>query len=642
MSRIVAFSKIPFLYITVFYCVGMLFSSGFYLPVDSIIVILLASLLSLMIFLRFKLNQFYLVSIAFLFIGIGAFTYKMKDVERLGIPDQGAFVLKVQEATKGKKDWNKVIGEIKGYIKNDTLQTANERIVLFVQNEMFEKGDVVLAYLKMNTIKNKNNPGEFNAEMYWRTKGIQKMAFVESWKVKYLDHLEPNFFQSKTDDIRKSIQSTLNASFSKEVSSLISALLLGDKSMLSQDVKSNFSKAGAMHVLAVSGLHVGIVLIILSTFLSWFKRWFSKKSALIISIVLLWIYAAVIGFPLSVVRACFMFTLLSLSVLSNRQNNVLNTLFFSAFVLLLIEPKWIFDIGFQLSYMAMLGIILLHPLLKDAVFIKNKWGKKVWDWSTLSIAAQLFTLPLTLYYFHQFPNYFLISNLGMILFSGVLLALSILFVAVYKIPFLNSIVAIVLAWGISAMIYFVDWVANLPYSTAVGFNLHPLEGFFIILIILFMYSLHKHVRFSLIASLAFLLVLGYVQVKRYNVMEMNEVVLFSSSQRIVAVKENKMIKCFYPNGKRKDATYIMDGYTKVAPGEVEFIEWEEGVYAFDNTIELNHQKKNTIVRVGDIHYNIRSRYDSPKINKGINIEMPFLESSKESKNLGEGAIRIPY
>lgn len=646
MKKIQPFSQVPFLYITVFFILGILCAQSVVLDIDYLGVMLLFFITILTWTLRKKNNllRILFMSSSFFFLGVFSWAYALEDVSPVDDQPQ-SYIVHIDEVSKGKKDWNKVVGRIKGIVKGQDVIDVYVPVLLYVQNEMFLPGDIILTKLKLNKIKNKLNPGEFNTERYWKTKGIQYMAFVESWKVKYLDHIPGNKLIEFSNSIRASILKTIKTQFNTEVSGVISALLLGDKGSLDKNIKSDFSKAGAMHVLAVSGLHVGIVLALLTTFISRFKKWFSKKKALLISILLLWLYAAITGFPLSVVRACFMFTLLSLSLLSNRQNNLLNTLFFSAFVLLLINPKWIFDIGFQLSYMAMLGIFLFQPVLENAIYIHNRWLKKIWDWSVLSVSAQLFTLPFTLVYFHQFPNYFLISNLGMILFSSTLLTMAIVFVVVSKIPILNSIVIFLLGFGVVGMIYFVNFIANLPFSTATGYNLTIFDGGLLLFIILLLFLFRDIRRFKLVASVVVLMTIFYLQLNRIGSMDSNEIIVYSSSNRIISVKNGNSIICFHPEGKKEKASYLIESYSKIAPGNVTFQVWEKGEYLLGNSlmkVKIEHMEKRTVIAVNSDKWNIRSRYDSQRINDGENIDLPFLQSNKESNNLEKGALKICF
>ena len=154
-----------------------------------------------------------------------------------------------------------------------------------------------------------------------------------------------------------------------------------------------------------------------------FSKVISKKKSLFIILLLLWLYALLTGFSPSVSRAVFMFSILGIAKSTSNSYNPINSLFFSGFILLLINPLYIYDIGFQLSYLAMLGIFIFYKPFVSMFYFNNLFLNWIWKGSIIGVSAQLMTLPITLYYFHSFPNYFLITNLGIMCVSSVLLIL---------------------------------------------------------------------------------------------------------------------------------------------------------------------------------------------------------------------------
>ncbi|MDH5380504.1 MAG: ComEC/Rec2 family competence protein, partial [Cyclobacteriaceae bacterium] len=217
----------------------------------------------------------------------------------------------------------------------------------------------------------------------------------------------------KLDKIRNSSNSIINKFIaSVRERSVLKALLLGDKSELSEETKVQYSKAGAMHVLAVSGLHVGVTYLMLTFLLGYIpylKNSKVIKGVLVISF--LWFYAFFTGMSPSVVRAVSMFSLFAFAELINRKSSILNTVFFTAFVMLLFDPLLLFQVGFQLSFMAVLGIVIFNPIFAKFFTFNSKVLNYCWKIVSVSLAAQVTTLPIVLFYFHQFPVLFLITNL---------------------------------------------------------------------------------------------------------------------------------------------------------------------------------------------------------------------------------------
>ena len=307
-----------------------------------------------------------------------------------------------------------------------------------------------------------NNPGEFDTKAYWNNKGIYATVFVTDGDYKVIDKAPAPFYEKWRTAVKELFNDIFSSHLNGDELAIASALVLGDKSLLSQDLRQSFGAAGAMHVLAVSGLHVGIILELLLFVFGRIPKVFSKKRALILALLILWTYAMIIGFPPSVVRATLMFTLLSIGRLASEESDSLNILCFSAFAMLIFEPLLIYDIGFQLSYLAMLGILTIQKPISTLFFIPNKWLKKLWDGTSVGIAAQLFTFPLTLYYFHQFPNYFLLTNIGMMIFAGIVLSLGIILLSTNWIGFIGKFIAIGFGFSIAAMLFFVQWIEGLP------------------------------------------------------------------------------------------------------------------------------------------------------------------------------------
>lgn len=255
-----------------------------------------------------------------------------------------------------------------------------------------------------------------------------------------------------------------------ESSALAQALLLGDRSALPGELVQAYSSSGLIHVLAVSGLHVGIVYLLLQTVLGKVLR---KRKGLLLAILLasLWSYAAVTGMSASVTRASLMCTVLALGKHWQRQAGVYNTLSGAALLLLWYQPVWLFDTGFQLSFAAVTGIVYLQPILLKSVYLPHPWFYKVWELSCVTLAAQLFTLPLTLHYFGQFPNYFLLTNLLVLPLMAPLLGGCLLVLALSPIPLLAKPLGWLLGTGIGWLNEMVLAFERLPGAVSSGIRL---------------------------------------------------------------------------------------------------------------------------------------------------------------------------
>ena len=263
------------------------------------------------------------------------------------------------------------------------------------------------------------------------------------------------------------------------------ALILGEKSSLDRETLRTFSSAGAMHVLAVSGLHVGIVMLIFSFLLKPIKRLPKGRLLFVICVVLcIWFYALITGMSSSVLLAAVMFSFVIVGKELERENSVYQSIMVSAFILILIEPFVIFQVGFQLSYLAVLGIVFLQPKIYNLFYTKYFLLDKIWQISSVSIAAQLATFPLGLYYFHQFPNFFMISNLIVIPLAFAILIAGMVYFAFFWLPGVNYICFTVLEGLLTFLNKGVKWVEELPHSIYWGVSIHWFEVFWLYSIIL--------------------------------------------------------------------------------------------------------------------------------------------------------------
>ena len=250
---------------------------------------------------------------------------------------------------------------------------------------------------------------------------------------------------------------------------IASALTLGDKSMLDKELKRSYSATGASHVLAVSGLHVGIIyLVIIALLQQLFRGNRFKPIRVILALTGLWSYAFVAGLSASVVRASVMFSLVSIGEMMRRKSPSLNIVFASAFLMLLYEPRYLNDVGFQLSYAAVFAILLLHERIYKSLKISNFILDKAWSLTSVSIAAQLGTMPIMLYHFHQFSNCFWLSGLIVIPAATLLIYGCSLLLMATSFPVISNVIGSLLSGLIKGMNSSIRWLEGLPHSNVSG------------------------------------------------------------------------------------------------------------------------------------------------------------------------------
>ena len=259
-----------------------------------------------------------------------------------------------------------------------------------------------------------SQPGSsFDYRTFMRYQNVFHQHFISPENIKVLDNRPPNMIVQFSLQLRKRFERIFRKYIKGENEERIAlAIVLGMREQLTPELKASYAQAGTMHILAVSGLHVGILYLVMLGLLGWLKKgkvgnWIVAT----ISLSVLWMYALITGLSPSVFRAVIMFTVIILAQAFQRQSNIYNTLAISALILLLINPFMITSIGFQLSYIAVIGIVYIYPKLFLWIKVNNYFLEKAWSIVCVTASAQLATFPLTLYYFHQFPTYFMASNL---------------------------------------------------------------------------------------------------------------------------------------------------------------------------------------------------------------------------------------
>jgi competence protein ComEC len=305
------------------------------------------------------------------------------------------------------------------------------------------------------------NPHQFDYKAYLKRQQIYHQLFVthsELFTISTHKHTVIGY----ASKLREHIQTKLkDYDFNDDEYAIISALLLGQRQDISKDIYESYTQAGAIHILAVSGLHVGIILILLNTLLkplAYLKH--GKLIKISLLVILLWCFAIIAGLSASVTRAVTMFSVIAIAMHYKRPTNIYNTLAISVFILLLFKPSFLFDVGFQLSYLAVLVIVIIQPMLYKLYQPKYKIINVFWNIFTVTLAAQFGVIPLSLFYFHQFPGLFFLSNLVIIPFLGIILGFGIVIIILSSFSILPKILADAYAFIISTMNNFIQWVAH--------------------------------------------------------------------------------------------------------------------------------------------------------------------------------------
>ena len=334
-------------------------------------------------------------------------------------------------------------------IKKDSIHSALPIDAIYTTN------------VNLNKVKAPLNPDQFSYKNYLDKQQVHYQLYADHTTIFNLPHTSTSLF-GYAATFRNYINTQLTAyKYTKDQLSIINALILGQRQNITKAVYDNYTNAGAIHILAVSGLHVGIILLLLNLIFSPLERLkHGKTIKTIILLILLWTYALIAGGSASIIRATTMFSIVAIGINLKRPTNIYNTLAISVFVLLLIKPNFLFDVGFQLSYAAVIAIVSFQPILEQLWTPKYKLPKLLWQTLTVTIAAQFGIIPISLYYFHQFPSLFWLSNLIVIPFLSMILGLGLLVItlALLSVPksFISDAFGLVIDW----MNQFFGWISS--------------------------------------------------------------------------------------------------------------------------------------------------------------------------------------
>ncbi len=251
----------------------------------------------------------------------------------------------------------------------------------------------------------------------------------------------------------------------KDELGIAEALLIGYTNDLDKDLVQAYSNTGVVHIIAISGMHLALIYVLLVWFFAkipLINR--SKFVQLLLILSCLWLFSILTGASPSVLRAAVMFSFIAVGKTYFKQASIYNSLAASAFVLLCYNPYYLWAVGFQLSYLAVLGIVIFQKPIYNCFYIKNKWLDKTWQLVSVSTAAQLLTFPVCIYYFHQFPNLFLISNLVALPLSAIILYAEIILIAFSWIPFVGTWLGKLVTALVWVMNKIILWINDLPFA----------------------------------------------------------------------------------------------------------------------------------------------------------------------------------
>lgn len=486
-------------------------------------------------------------------IGVGITSYTMQN-EKLQtnhytnlklLEDFNSITFKIDERLKPDSYNDKYIVTVKSFDN----KPATGKLLINIRNESLTKplavDDILFTSTQLQEIQKPLNPHQFDYSKYLELQQVYHQLYLKQDELLLLSDTKTTIY-GYADQLRSKINAKLvEAGFKGEVLSIMNALLLGQRQTIDKTTYNNYVNSGTIHILAVSGLHVGILLWILNyIFRPLLHLKYGNYIRLFVLVSILWTFAVIAGLRPSVTRAVTMFSVISFAMHLKRPTNIYNTLVISAFLILLFKPTFLFRVGFQMSYLAVLGIVSIQPILYRLWKPKFLIPDKLWQIFTVTLAAQAGVVPISLFYFHQFPGLFFISNIVVIPFLGAILGFGLLIIALALLNMLPNFIVIAYSYIIESLNAFIAWVAqfedflfrDIPFTI-----LQVICSYFLIVALVQVYKF-KNFRWVTISLVSVLCLQGVTFYDTYKAQD-NAFIIFNKSRySVIGEKLNDVLK----------------------------------------------------------------------------------------------------
>lgn len=419
--------------------------------------------------------------------------YEARIVSEVTIkPNHNAFLIEMLSA-KSAKGWTNVHGRVKIYARDSSTQ-------------YLEYGDTVLIWACPQQVAAPKNPKQFDYLAFLSRQNIHHQQFVGAGEITKLSSPKGWGFMRIALKARHYSDSVLKTFLKPETEeyAVAAALLLGLRTELDDDTLQAYSVSGTMHILAVSGMHVALLFVVFDWLLSWWKvRKRGNWLYLVAALTILWSYATLTGLSASVLRAAAMLTVVVLAETFGKRKNIYNTLSASVFGLLLYCPYLLLDVGFQLSCLAVFGIVFIHRQLERLWSSPYFLLDLLWQTLCVSVAAQIMTMPISLYYFDQFPTYFLLANLLIVPWCSFMMYSGLLLLILHAVPYIGWLLAWITKWQIWLMNFIVFQIDTLPMASIEHIHLEMWEVvlFYLFLFTMFLFLVQKRFNYLIISFL---------------------------------------------------------------------------------------------------------------------------------------------
>jgi len=535
-------------------CIGLNFISYVYTTPLTILFVLLSLIF---IALNFTYKQFNIYkarwlggtlisSILFLFgcITVARYNELRQPNHFFKIPSQ-YIIANISNEPILKNGYVHLIAKVEESINNGKRSPSCGKLLISIKDTSAKRlsyGDELIIPAKYTLVDPPFNPAEFNYKNYLANQNIHYQQFLHPKQYAVIGHDVDNPIIAYSLKLRQQlVQKFKKNMHDTSAIAVASTLILGYKADMSSDVLQAYSKTGTMYVLSVSGAQVAVIYLMLTLTLSFLNTYkYGRLLRAIIIISVIWYYALLTGFSPAVCRAVVMASMIVIGKTYNRYINSLNILAVSAYLLLLYDPYFVTEVGFQLAYIAVAGLIILRPIIYKWLKFKNKWADKLWALCSLSIAAQVITFPLSAFYFHQFPVYFLVSNLFVFIPVTIIMYTGIVYLLLPQIPVVSKALGYVLEHSILLMNKFLTFMEHAPFSSINKIWINPAEYLLLyaIIISLFYYLYYKKSWLLQLSLVCILLLSISISIKKISAQHSNSIAFLNLHKHVGIMMKN--------------------------------------------------------------------------------------------------------
>lgn len=569
--------KAAFIRLFIPLCVGI--SIQWYLQPNPLIwwVISILSLLAIMgfsflsLFKKFYWSSINGIFINLLFISIGSLLVFYQDIRHnpqwVGNFSQNAqsILVSLDENLIEKNNSFKADANLEWISENSKQIPVKGKIIVYFKKDSIisslHYGSQIIFNRPLQEIKNSGNPGSFDYKRYCLFQGITHQVYLKQEDFAVLQKEKRNPLNNFLVSLREKVVNILRTYIpgAKE-QGLAEALLIGYKNDLDKTLVQSYTNTGVVHVIAISGLHLGLIYWILLQLLKPLQR---KKQAKWLRVTLiisgLWLFSLLAGAQPSILRSAVMFSCIVIGESLSKKTSIYNSLALSAFLLLCYNPFWLWDVGFQLSYSAVLSIVIFMRPIYNWFYVKNKILDFIWKLNAVTISAQILTLPISVFHFHQIPVHFLITNLLAVPLSSVVLFGEIILCAVSFFPVVATFSGKILHWLIFIMNSYIEGIEKLPYSLWDGLQISWIQTALLFLFIAAAgWWLMEKQKIGAIIGLAALS--AFVMIRSFSLLSTQQ------QQKIIIYNVPKQQAIDFINGKHfqfvGDSDLLKDDFTR--------------------------------------------------------------------------------